>query len=62
MDAPFASIFCVPSVRAANGDSEGFGMVFAEAQSCGTPVVSFASGGIPEAVSHGEIRPVSPGA
>jgi colanic acid/amylovoran biosynthesis glycosyltransferase len=47
-----ASVFCVPSITASNGDSEGFGMVFAEAQACGTPVVSFATGGIPEAVAH----------
>ena len=45
-------IFCMPSVAAANGDSEGFGMVFIEAQRVGTPVVSFAHGGIPEAVAH----------
>ncbi len=45
-----ASIFCVPSLRANNGDSEGFGMVFAEAQAMGTPVVSFRHGGISEAV------------
>jgi colanic acid/amylovoran biosynthesis glycosyltransferase len=46
-------VFSVPSVVAADGDAEGFGMVFAEAQAMGTPVASFASGGIPEAVSHG---------
>jgi len=49
-----AAVFCVPSITATNGDSEGFGLVFAEAQACGTPVVSFSSGGIPEAVAHGE--------
>lgn len=48
-----ASILCVPSVRADNGDSEGFGMVFTEAQAMGTPVVSFSHGGIPEAVEDG---------
>lgn len=49
-----AKVFCVPSVRSKTGDTEGFGMVFAEAQSMGLPVVSFASGGIPEAVAHGQ--------
>ena len=49
-----AAIFCVPSVVAASGDAEGFGMVFIEAQAMGLPVVSTLSGGIPEAVEHGE--------
>lgn len=49
-----ARIFCAPSVTAANGDSEGFGMVFAEAQGMGTPVASFKHGGIPEVVLHEE--------
>jgi glycosyltransferase involved in cell wall biosynthesis len=47
-------VFCVPSITAMSGDSEGFGLVFAEAQAMGLPVVSFASGGIPEAVAHGK--------
>jgi colanic acid/amylovoran biosynthesis glycosyltransferase len=45
-----AKIFCVPSVTAANGDSEGLGIVFAEAQAMGIPVVSTIHGGIPEIV------------
>jgi len=49
-----ASVFCVPSEVAASGDAEGFGMVFIEAQAMGLPVVSTLSGGIPEAVKHGE--------
>jgi colanic acid/amylovoran biosynthesis glycosyltransferase len=46
------SVFCVPSLEAKDGDSEGFGMVFAEAQAMGTPVVSFRHGGLPEAVEE----------
>jgi colanic acid/amylovoran biosynthesis glycosyltransferase len=49
-----AQVFCVPSITAGNGDREGLGIVFCEAQAMGLPVASFASGGIPEAVMHGE--------
>jgi colanic acid/amylovoran biosynthesis glycosyltransferase len=49
-----ARVFCAPSVTAPNGDSEGLGTVFAEAQAMGTPVVSFRHGGIPEIVLHGQ--------
>ncbi len=49
-----AWIFCVPSNTAPSGDSEGLGMVFLEAQALETPVVSFAHGGVVEAVTHGE--------
>lgn len=31
---------------------EGFGLVFLEAQSCGTPVIGTKSGGIPDAINH----------
>jgi glycosyltransferase involved in cell wall biosynthesis len=55
-----AYVFSVPSVRADSGDSEGFGIVFAEAQAMELPVVSFASGGVPEAVSHGETGLLAP--
>jgi glycosyltransferase involved in cell wall biosynthesis len=46
------SVFCVPSIEIESGESESFGLVFAEAQALGTPVVSFSTGGIPEAVAH----------
>ena len=45
-------VFAGPSVKIASGEEEAFGMVFAEAQSMEIPVVSFASGGIGEAVEH----------
>jgi colanic acid/amylovoran biosynthesis glycosyltransferase len=44
-------IFCTPSLTAADGDSEGLGMVFAEAQAMGVPVISTIHGGIPEVVA-----------
>ena len=49
-----ATIFSVPSITAADGDAEGLGMVFLEAQAMGVPVVGFRSGGVCEAVAHGE--------
>jgi colanic acid/amylovoran biosynthesis glycosyltransferase len=55
-----ARVLCNPSVTAADGDSEGFGMVFTEAQAMGTPVVSHLHGGIPEAVCHGETGLLAP--
>lgn len=55
-----AALFCGPSVAAADGDSEGFGIVFIEAQAVGTPVVSFRHGGIPEAVNDGVTGRLAP--
>lgn len=41
-------VFVMPSVE------EAFGQTALEAQACGTPVIAFAAGGIPEVVCHGE--------
>ncbi len=55
-----AMILSVPSVAARSGDAEGFGLVFAEAQATSLPVVSFATGPIPEVVVHGETGLLAP--
>lgn len=49
-----AWIFCLPSVTATDGDSEGLGIVLLEAASSGVPVVATHHGGIPEAVVDGQ--------
>ncbi len=48
-----ARVLSVPSIVAASGDREGLGIVFLEAQSVGTPVVTFPTGGVPEAIDDG---------
>lgn len=49
-----ASVFAAPSVRTSSGSEEGLPTVLVEAQAMGLPAVSSLSGGIPEAVAHGE--------
>jgi glycosyltransferase involved in cell wall biosynthesis len=48
-----ARALCLPSVTAANGDAEGFGIVLLEAQASGVPVVTSARGGRDEGVCEG---------
>lgn len=48
-----ARVFCLPSVTAANGDAEGFGLALLEAQACGVPVVTSARGGAQEGLIEG---------
>ncbi len=45
-------MFVAPSRTAEDGDAEGFGLVFLEAAAAGLPVVSYAHGGVVEAVEH----------
>ena len=46
-------IFVAPSQTARDGDAEGFGLVFLEAAAAGLPVISYAHGGVMEAVEDG---------
>lgn len=48
-----AQLFCMASVRAADGDGEGLPTVVVEAMASGLPVVGTRHAGIPEAVTHG---------
>jgi phosphatidylinositol alpha-1,6-mannosyltransferase len=47
-------VFIMPSRQLPNGDVEGFGIVFIEANLFGKPVIGGLSGGIPEAVLDGQ--------
>lgn len=46
-------LLCLPSVTAADGDAEGFGLVLLEAQASGVPVVTSARGGRDEGLLEG---------
>ena len=48
-----AWVMCCPSGFGSDGWQEAFGLVFIEAQACGTPVVSYRTGGIGEAIEDG---------
>lgn len=60
-----ASVFVMPNRELADGDVEGFGIVFLEANAHGTPVVGGRSGGALDAVVDGEtgflVDPNDPG-
>lgn len=55
-------LFVLPCHTLGNGDTEGFGLVFLEANACGTPVVAGAAGGTVEAVIDGETGLIVDGA
>ena len=46
-------VFVMPNRRLANGDTEGFGLVFLEANACGLPVIAGSDGGSIDAVRDG---------
>lgn len=48
-----ARVFCLPSITAQNGDTEGLPTVILEAMAMGLPTVTTQSAGNPEAVTHG---------
>ena len=47
-----ATLLCAPSKTTAHGQREAFGLVLAEAQASGLPVVAYRSGGTGEALTH----------
>jgi glycosyltransferase involved in cell wall biosynthesis len=55
-----ARLYCMPSVRAEDGDSEGLPTALVEAMACGLPVVATTHAGAPEAVRHGETGLLAP--
>lgn len=49
-----ADVFAMPNREMPDGDTEGFGLVFLEANACGVPVIGGRAGGAVEAVQDGE--------
>lgn len=47
-----ADVFAMPNRQMPNGDIEGFGLVFLEANACAKPVIAGRSGGAVDAVDH----------
>ncbi|MBD5396184.1 MAG: glycosyltransferase family 4 protein [Lachnospiraceae bacterium] len=48
-----ADVFVIPSITAADGAKEGFGLVILEAMASGLPVIASNSGGIPQLIQNG---------
>lgn len=48
-----ADVFVIPSVKAKDGDTEGFGLVMLEAMASGIPIVASNSGGITQLIQDG---------
>lgn len=58
--AAMARYFGVADLTLVTSEAEAFGRIAAESQACGTPVVAFATGAIPEVVRSGETGIVVP--
>jgi glycosyltransferase involved in cell wall biosynthesis len=55
-----ADVLCGPSVWGANGEFEGFGLVYLEAALRGLPSIATTVGGIPDAIHDGETGILAP--
>lgn len=53
MHYALADVFVLPNRETHDGDTEGFGLVFLEANACGVPVIAGQAGGAQDAVTDG---------